>query len=87
MTRTFIPHRCHKTIGVLGAVSVATACLLTAAPAAEIANVPGGNSKTVDIEHPGGSFRVQLDFDNTDNNISAGVIRTARLIFKGDIFV
>ena len=24
-TRTFIPHRCHKTIGVLGAVSVATA--------------------------------------------------------------
>ena len=25
-TRTFIPHRCHKTIGVLGAVSVATAC-------------------------------------------------------------
>ncbi|MYF90128.1 MAG: 4-oxalomesaconate tautomerase, partial [Boseongicola sp. SB0676_bin_33] len=27
-TRTFIPHRCHKTIGVLGAVSVATACLI-----------------------------------------------------------
>jgi len=33
-TRTFIPHRCHKTIGVLGAVSVATACLLEGSPAA-----------------------------------------------------
>ena len=27
-TRTFIPHRCHASIGVLGAVSVATACAL-----------------------------------------------------------
>ncbi|HBS37945.1 MAG TPA: 4-oxalomesaconate tautomerase, partial [Rhodobacteraceae bacterium] len=32
-TRTFIPHRCHKTIGVLGAVSVATACLIKGGPA------------------------------------------------------
>lgn len=27
-TRTFIAHRCHKTIGVLGAVPVVTACFL-----------------------------------------------------------
>ena len=27
-TRTFIPKRCHASIGVLGAVSVATACML-----------------------------------------------------------
>ena len=27
-TRTFIPHVCHAAIGVLGAVSTATACLL-----------------------------------------------------------
>ena len=33
MTRTFIPHRCHASIGVLGAVSVATACLLDGSPA------------------------------------------------------
>ena len=26
--RSFIPHRAHATIGVLGAVSVATACLI-----------------------------------------------------------
>src|SRR3546814_16290472 len=34
-TRTFIPHRCHATIGVFGAISVATACLLPASPAAK----------------------------------------------------
>jgi len=37
-TRTFIPHRCHKTIGVLGAVSVATACLIEGSPAYDLAN-------------------------------------------------
>jgi 4-oxalomesaconate tautomerase len=35
--RSFIPHRAHATIGVLGAVSVATACLLEGSPAAEVA--------------------------------------------------
>src|SRR5690606_17035018 len=27
-TRTFIPHDCHSAVGVLGAVTVATACVL-----------------------------------------------------------
>ncbi|MBA4354137.1 MAG: 4-oxalomesaconate tautomerase, partial [Novosphingobium sp.] len=30
--RSFIPHRAHATIGVLGAVSVATACLIAGSP-------------------------------------------------------
>ena len=36
-TRTFIPHRCHASIGVLGAASVATACLLPGSPAHTLA--------------------------------------------------
>jgi 4-oxalomesaconate tautomerase len=40
-TRTFIPHRCHEAIGVLGAVSVATAALLPDGPAAEVAELDG----------------------------------------------
>ncbi len=35
-TRTFIPHRCHEAIGVLGAVSVATAAILAETTAAEV---------------------------------------------------
>ena len=44
MTRTFIPHRCHASIGVLGAVSVATACLLDGSPAKALAVLPEGGA-------------------------------------------
>ncbi|WP_439137494.1 4-oxalomesaconate tautomerase, partial [Planktotalea sp.] len=47
MTRTFIPHRCHKTIGVLGAVSVATACLLDGAPAHDLADTGSGDTRSL----------------------------------------
>ena len=49
-TRTFIPHRAHKAIGVLGAVSVGTACLLDDGPAARIAVVPDGREKSLSID-------------------------------------
>ena len=39
-TRTFIPHRCHASVGVLVAVSVATACMLPESPASKLANLP-----------------------------------------------
>lgn len=87
MTRTFIPHVCHKTIGVLGAISAATACMLPGAPASEIADVPEGMTKTVDIEHPQGSFRIQLTMDAEGHTRSAGVVRTARLLFRGHIYL
>ena len=45
--RSFIPHRAHASIGVLGAVSVATACLIAGSPAAALAVVSGGQRKTV----------------------------------------
>jgi 4-oxalomesaconate tautomerase len=63
-TRTFIPHRCHKAIGVLGAVSVGTACLLKSGPAALIAEIPGGNPKTLSVEHPTGEFSVVATLDD-----------------------
>ncbi|MCC8601703.1 4-oxalomesaconate tautomerase, partial [Xanthomonas vesicatoria] len=37
--RSFIPHRCHASIGVLGAVTVATACLLPESPAHALAQL------------------------------------------------
>ncbi|MEE9415601.1 MAG: 4-oxalomesaconate tautomerase, partial [Acidimicrobiales bacterium] len=48
-TRTLIPHRCHDAIGVLGAVSVATAALLPGTPANGV--LSGGDQGTVAIEH------------------------------------
>jgi 4-oxalomesaconate tautomerase len=89
-TRTFIPHVCHRSIGVLGAVSVATACLLPGSVAEGIALVPDGREKTMSIEHPTGSFTVRLVVNEEGQSVGiekAGVIRTARLLFRGDVFV
>jgi 4-oxalomesaconate tautomerase len=85
-TRTFIPHRCHKAIGVLGAVSVGTACMLKSGPAARIAVIPDGNPKTLSVEHPTGEFSVVATLDDSGDLISAGVLRTARKLMDGVVF-
>ena len=52
-TRTFIPHKCHAAIGVLGAVSVGTACVLPGSVARGIASVPEGALKGLGLPvHP-----------------------------------
>jgi len=85
-TRTFIPHRVHSSIGVLGAVSVATACLLPEGPAREIAAIPEGDFKALSIEHPTGEFTVLATLDAAGSVLSAGVLRTARKLFDGVVF-
>lgn len=85
-TRTFIPHRCHASIGVFGAVSVATACLLPGAPAAAIAVVPEGFDKVLLIEHPSGATPAILTVDWEGVVTGAGMLRTARKLFDGEVF-
>lgn len=84
-TRTFIPHSCHDAIGVLGAVSVATACLLDDGPAARVAVVPDGDEKAMSVEHPTGEMTVIATL--RDGQVAdAAVLRTARKLFDGLIF-
>jgi 4-oxalomesaconate tautomerase len=84
-TRTFIPHNCHDAIGVLGAVSVATACLLPQGPAAELAVIPQGDEKLLSIEHPTGEMSVIATVK--DGQVErAAVLRTARKLFDGVVF-
>lgn len=85
-TRTFIPHRCHASIGVFGAVSVATACILPGAPAAAIAAVPEGFDKVLLIEHPSGATPAILSVDGEGGVTGAGMLRTARKLFDGEVF-
>lgn len=84
-TRTFIPHRCHKTIGVLGAVSVATACLTEGAVGHDLAVVPPGNPKPLGIEHPTGEMTVIGTIANGDVT-DTEVLRTARKLMDGRVF-
>jgi 4-oxalomesaconate tautomerase len=85
-TRTFIPHRCHASIGVLGAVSVATACLLEGSPACQLASALKGDPKLARIEHPIGEAKILLQQDEAGNVLAASVVRTARKLFDGKVF-
>jgi len=84
--RSFIPHRCHASIGVLGAVSVATACLIDGSPAHDLAVVPDGQSKSLDVEHPSGATGCVIDLDENGNVVGAAMLRTARKLFDGNLF-
>ena len=59
-TRSFIPHRCHATIGVFAALSVATACLLPEGPARDVVVLPPGRLRRILVEHPTGTAPVLL---------------------------
>jgi 4-oxalomesaconate tautomerase len=91
-TRTFIPHRVHEAIGVLGSVSVATACMLSGSVAEEF--YAGAASEIVSqlsIEHPTGSFTVEVEVDREGRDkVSirrAALLRTARLLMAGQVLI
>jgi 4-oxalomesaconate tautomerase len=87
-TRTFIPVRVHESIGVLGAVSVATAVVLPGAVGSDLAVVTPGSPR-LSIEHPSGALQVEVELDTTTTPpkvIRSGVVRTARKLFDGTVF-
>jgi 4-oxalomesaconate tautomerase len=89
-TRTFIPHVCHASIGVLGAVSVATACVLPGSMPHAMARLPEGDPMLVSIEHPSGEFTAELSVRmGADGPVveRAALLRTARRLCSGSLFV
>ncbi|APD88393.1 4-oxalomesaconate tautomerase [Alteromonas mediterranea] len=91
-TRTFIPHRVHDAIGVLGSVSVATACVLQGTVASKLLQQSfDDGSIVVDVEHPTGQFSVEMDIANSASLSEfvvhrAALLRTARLLMRGEAF-
>ncbi|WP_431857562.1 4-oxalomesaconate tautomerase [Azospirillum sp.] len=90
-TRTFIPHRVHEAIGVLGAVSVATACVLPGSVAAPVETLSGGGAvQRLDVEHPTGFFSVEIELDPEAEGVSvkrSALLRTARKLMAGEVFI
>ncbi|WP_063733145.1 4-oxalomesaconate tautomerase [Streptomyces sp. RTd22] len=78
-TRTFIPVRCHTSIGVLGAASVAAGLRIEGSVAHGIAALPEQGDR-LRIEHPSGFTDIESSIDRT------AVVRTARKIFDGTVF-
>lgn len=88
-TATFIPHRVHEAIGVLGAVSVATACVLPGSVAASVARRPDPGSSRIDVEHPTGFFTVEVEVRPGEPFAvsRAALLRTARKLLRGEVYV
>jgi len=88
-TRTFIPHDCHAAVGVLGAVTVATAAVTPGTVAHRYAQTPEGLTKLMSVEHPSGEFSVVLTMNsaNPAEVSRAALLRTARLIMRGEACV
>lgn len=89
-TRTFIPHKCHAAIGVLGAVTVGTACVLPGSVAFNIVTAHDGAVKQLSVEHPSGEFSLEIETDDTGGRlqvIRSSLIRTARALFRGEVLV
>jgi|TARA_R110000823_G_C15952088_1_gene502003 4-oxalomesaconate tautomerase len=92
-TRTFIPHRVHEAIGVLGSVSVATGCMLPGSVAQSVAAVPAADGVCqLEVEHPTGFFTVEMEVAGSDSLDSftvkrAALLRTARLLMRGEVMV
>ena len=84
--RSFIPKRAHASVGVFGAITVATACILPGSPAAEVARVPEGKLMTLSVEHPTGETTCVLTLTDTGQVVSAALLRTARKLMDGEVF-
>ncbi len=87
-TRSFLPHRVHTSIGVLGALTVAAGVLPEGSVGHAIAALPEPGQPFV-IEHPTGHFDVDVavSADRGSWNVDrSAALRTARKIFEGVVF-
>ncbi|MDP5133708.1 MAG: 4-oxalomesaconate tautomerase [Paraglaciecola sp.] len=92
-TRTFIPHRVHDAIGVLGSVSVATACVLQGTVANDLVQHSFSDGTiSIDVEHPTGLFTIEMTVSGSCEGIEnfavhrAALLRTARLLMRGEAY-
>lgn len=88
-TRSFIPHVCHAAIGVLAAVSVATACVIPGTVSEGLAVIPD-QGDLYSVEHPSGEISVSLELDFSGaypEVVKAGLVRTARCLSRGEVMI
>ncbi len=89
-TRYFMPWKCHPSMAVTGAQCLAS-CVLTPGTVADgLAAIPNETPATITLEHASGNIDVVVDFENTAQGFnlkSAGLVRTARKLAAGEVFV
>jgi 4-oxalomesaconate tautomerase len=89
--RYFMPWTCHPSLAVTGSQCIAACVLTPGTVAAGLVRVPDGRPALMRIEHPMGLIEVTVDYDGDGPDgfrlKSAGLVRTARLIARGEVMV
>ncbi|MFL4468428.1 4-oxalomesaconate tautomerase [Tateyamaria armeniaca] len=88
--RYFMPWRTHPAMAVTGAQCLASCVLTPGTVAAGLAAQPNEAPVTITLEHASGQIDVVVDYDQTDAGFvvkSAGLVRTARKLAAGEVFV
>lgn len=89
-TRYFMPWKCHPTMAVTGAQCLASCMLTPGTVAMGLAPMPNEAPAKITLEHASGVIDVMVDFENTADGFnlkSAGLVRTARKLAAGEVFV
>ena len=89
-TRYFMPWKTHPTMAVTGAQCLASCVLTPGSVAAGMVTTPNHTPATITLEHAAGQIDVMVDFEIADGGIdlrSAGLVRTARLLARGEVMV
>ncbi len=88
--RYFMPWNTHPTYAVTGSICTGSCVLAPGTVADGLIDRPGGSPATIAIEHPQGTIDVVFDYAIEDDSFdlrAAGVLRTARKLLAGDLFI
>ncbi|WP_274425359.1 4-oxalomesaconate tautomerase [Chelativorans sp. YIM 93263] len=88
--RYFVPHKAHTALAVTGGIGVASCAMLEGSVADELAIRPPGDDRLLLVEHPVGKLEVTLKTTGSGKTMhihSGGVIRTARKLMAGEVYV
>lgn len=88
--RYFMPWNCHPSMAVTGSICLGCCALAPGTVAEGLTRLPEGSPAVIGIEHPMGKIDVSADYEIKDGVFdlkSAGILRTARLLMRGDMQV
>ncbi|WNW09734.1 4-oxalomesaconate tautomerase [Pseudomonas sp. DTU_2021_1001937_2_SI_NGA_ILE_001] len=85
--RYFMPHNCHRSLAITGSIGLATACVSAGSVAAELLGESALALSQVRLEHPSGGIDVALSRSGPEGTLQASVVRTARRLFSGFVYV
>lgn len=88
--RYFMPWTAHPTMAVTGAQCLASCVLTPGTVAAGLAAIPNVSPAPITLEHASGTIDVLVDYALNNDGItlnSAGLVRTARLLARGEVMV